>query len=410
MELSSTSKGNRWELLHSLWIGWTFTLGFFSWVAFVYIGLRTRHTRWILWALFYATPLILFAIPAQRSAGWTNLTLSATMVLGLVSIVHAFLVRKEYLLRLELLQRETSHVSVTSRGRRWELLHSLWIVWTFTLGIFSWVAFAYVGLRVRRIRWILWGLLYLTPIMAFVIASEIAGSESGLAQTMIGVTIVAGFFSIVHAFLLRNDYLVRLENRMHQAAEEVISARRHLEAEYRSRAGESPASESSGQPTPIDSSATETDARETGPPERAAESPPTGMPAHAHVEINVGSDSEAEEAPQIRSISESYPLPIAYSWSLLAGLWDTRDRYREQLRHAENMLAFLGSVSLALLEEQDYEETNIDLRKAWRGGISFGAWKLIVQLSTKVLRYKDHPLASAIWGLRACANRERASM
>ncbi len=159
----------------------------------------------------------------------------------------------------------TSNVSVTSRGRRWELLHSLWIAWTFTLGIFSWVAFIYIGLRVRRITWILWGLLYLTPLMGYIIASETAGLGSGLAQTLIGVTIVAGFFSIVHAFLVRNDYLVRLENRMHQAAEEEISARRHLQGEYRSQARESPASENAEQPRAVDSSATKTDARETAP-------------------------------------------------------------------------------------------------------------------------------------------------
>lgn len=106
--------------------------------------------------------------------------------------------------------------------------------------------------------------------------------------------------------------------------------------------------------------------------------------------------SEADEASQERWISENYPLPIAYSWSLLAGLWDPGDRYRAQLRHAENMLAYLGSVSLTLLETQEYEEAKVDLTKASRGGISFGTWKLITQLSTKVLRHKDHPLASAI--------------
>src|ERR671912_738271 len=102
MSFATPAKDKKWELLHSLWIGWTFTLGFFSWVAFVYIALRTRHTRWLLWALFYATPLILFIVPVQSSsASWDNLTLSTTMVLGVVSIIHAFLVRKEYLTRLD---------------------------------------------------------------------------------------------------------------------------------------------------------------------------------------------------------------------------------------------------------------------------------------------------------------------
>jgi hypothetical protein len=82
---------------------------------------------------------------------------------------------------------------------------------------------------------------------------------------------------------------------------------------------------------------------------------------------------------------------------LLEGLWDPRELYREQLRHAENMLAFLGSVSIAILDDQDYEKAQLDLKLPWQGDISFGAWKLIVQRCTKVFRdYRDHPLDADI--------------
>lgn len=148
--MHQSSKGKSWRFRHSLWIGWTFALGFFSWLAFVYIGLRTHHPRWLLWGAFYAAPLMLFAIfTVNLPQRWSDITLNATVVLGIVSVVHAFLIRKEYLLRLELVQRETNHVSITSMGRRWELRHSLWIAWTLSLGIFSWVAFLYIGWRVR---------------------------------------------------------------------------------------------------------------------------------------------------------------------------------------------------------------------------------------------------------------------
>jgi len=76
--------------------------------------------------LFYATPLVLLLFFRPAPGSWqANLILSAIVALGVVSIIHAFRVREEYLLRLELLQRETSNVSVTSRGKRWEWLHSL---------------------------------------------------------------------------------------------------------------------------------------------------------------------------------------------------------------------------------------------------------------------------------------------
>ncbi len=238
------SRGRKWELFHSLWIGWTFTLGFLSWLAFVYIGVRTRHSRWVLWGLFYATPLILFLFFEQGPNSWqTNLTLTTILALGVVSIVHAFLVRKEYMLRLELLHRETSNVSVTSRGRRWELLHSLWIGWTFTLGWLSWLAFLYIGLRAKRVRWILWGLLYFVPLMSYLTAHSITGPNSGPTRTTIPLMVIAGIFSVVHAFLVRNEYLVRLEERMQERVE-TDTRRRRIEAEYGLGAGESPLSDS----------------------------------------------------------------------------------------------------------------------------------------------------------------------
>ncbi len=86
---------------------------------------------------------------------------------------------------------------------------------------------------------------------------------------------------------------------------------------------------------------------------------------------------------------------------MLESFWDPRDRYLEQLRHAENMLAYLGSVSLALLNKEDYERAQIDLRIPWQGGISFGAWKLIVTRCAKAFQsYRDHPLAYSIHRLK----------
>ena len=72
---------------------------------------------------------------------------------------------------------------------------------------------------------------------------------------------------------------------------------------------------------------------------------PAAAPARAPAGIGGIFGSGAGEAPEPNSIPDDYPLPLAYSWSMLQSFWDPRDRYREQLRHAENMLAFLGSIS-----------------------------------------------------------------
>lgn len=362
-----------------------------------------------MWALFYASPVILFFVSPQQSGPWVDLIGGAVVVFGIVSVIHAFFVRKEYLLRLDMLQREMGAVSVTSSGKRWELLHSLWIAWTFTFGLLGWIAFIYVGVRAKRPKWVSWGVLYAVPLVLLIIVTEVAPGSS-TESVITGVTVVSGFFSIVHALLIRNDYLMSLENLKGQGvwveqAREVdrdSSSRHTLEKEDSSRPASAPIGKElkqSSPPEPPESAEPEGTAEPEPevPHESVPEHPPfVGTPDLAPVEVR----SEGSNASHELWISESYPLPLAYSWSLIAGLWDPNDRYRAQLRHAENMLAYLGCVSLALLEEADYETAKIDLTKAASGGISFGTWKLIVQMSAKALHHKDHSLASAICGLK----------
>jgi hypothetical protein len=387
-----------------LWIGWTFLFGFFSWLAFAYIGIRGRHPRWLLWAALYATPIMLFVIVTGNfSQRWANVTLSATVALGVVSIVHALLVRREYLLRLDLIQQETSQLSLTSLGTKWEWSHSLWIVWTLTLGFTSWIAFFYIGWRTRRVRWLLWGLLYFAAFAAVAAVGTFGtvNSQSQIWGVATGLMVVAGIVSVVHAFAIRGDYLVRLENRMREVADADERTRRRLKAEYETRTGSEPLVNRSERSTNSGSSDNDTVPEKPEIPREQDATLPTETPPHEPDEVSSASGSKSKRSPEPSSIADTYPLPIAYSWSLLEGLWDPKDLYREQLRHAENVLAFLGSVSLAVLDDQDYEKAQLDLRLPWQGGISFGAWKLIVQRCAKVFQgYQDHPLAADIHRLK----------
>lgn len=117
--MAATSKGQRWEILHSLWVIWTFTLGFFNWIAFFYIGYRTNQRKWILWGLFYSVPfsLLIFVADTSNSDSLSmNLTMPFLLVVGVVSLVHAFKARREYLVRLETLQsREPSRTATLRR-------------------------------------------------------------------------------------------------------------------------------------------------------------------------------------------------------------------------------------------------------------------------------------------------------
>lgn len=341
---------------------------------------------------------MLFAIfTVNLPQRWSDITLNATVVLGIVSVVHAFLIRKEYLLRLELVQRETNHVSITSMGRRWELRHSLWIAWTLSLGIFSWVAFLYIGWRVRQIRWLLWGVVYLAAFAPL----PLAPTGSRIGEFAAGLVIVAGVVSVVHAFAVREDYLARLESRTQEAAEAGARARRRLEAEHKVQTVAASPDFRPKESVSSDSQSTDTVFEKPGVAREEAVPSSSETPTRDLDEVSVVSSYETSLSPELIPISDTYPLPIAYSWSLLQSLWDPRDHYREQLRHAENMLAFLGSISLAILDKRDYERAQIDLRVPWQGGISFGAWKLIVQRSAKIFRsYENHPLAKSIQRLK----------
>ena len=101
-----------------------------------------------------------------------------------------------------------------------------------------------------------------------------------------------------------------------------------------------------------------------------------------------------------RRVSTGYPPPLAAGFRSLTRTDDPRELYQEQLRFAENVLAFLASVSLALLKVEDREGADLDLAGYWRGGISPGDWRDIVRRCSKVFARYDEPLAKSIYGLK----------
>ncbi len=84
----------RWWWRHSLWIGWTFTLGFMNWLAFIYVGVRARHTPWTLLGFAYMVPLVLTILaigtPLLQAAIVIQLLVSAA------SVVNALYLRPYY--------------------------------------------------------------------------------------------------------------------------------------------------------------------------------------------------------------------------------------------------------------------------------------------------------------------------
>jgi hypothetical protein len=300
------------------------------------------------------------------------------------------------------------NMPITSKGKTWEIRHSLWIGWTFTLGFFNWIAFLYIGLRARRKKWIFWGLFYSVP---FTLAMLTPDLDSPLGNLIVFLTLALGVAGILHAFRVRKEYLIRLEALQRKADEAEMMLRRRPEIEYETAT-------SSQRPTTSEQINRDVLHRDKGgPSEPSDESTPSSPSASSKPpSINVDETPEhkrvaasdaAYASPNIQSgneleyrISSSYPFPVAFGFRSLMSIVDPRDLYREQLRIAENMLAFLASVSLTLLREEDREKAGIYPREYWLTGISPGDWKDIVGRCSKVFaEYQNNPLALAIYRL-----------
>jgi hypothetical protein len=313
-----------------------------------------------------------------------------------------------------------SSPSVSSRERRPKPHRSLWVGWTF-VPVLNWVAFLYVGIRAKQPKWIFWGLVYLVPWM-------IPGFNNTTWQLLTGtLALVAWIASIAHAFLIRQEYRMRLGTSP-GTANEVETAPSGETSDPADGSAPYSTAEMSNEPSEVqslarnqveqhqDAAAPEQDVQTSVQETRSIPHPEqVKLPRPNAPEIEtagaatsrqpIRSNSSAQsDTPQILSgdeleyqISASYPFPIAFGFRSLMSIVDYRDLYREQLRIAENILAFLASVSLTLLREQDREKADINLEEYWRSGISPGDWKDIVgRCSRAFSTYEDNPLALLI--------------
>jgi len=105
-------------------------------------------------------------------------------------------------------------------------------------------------------------------------------------------------------------------------------------------------------------------------------------------------------------IRNFYPFPLAYPYRMLDGIVEPPILYKEQLRIAENIIAFVASIILALLDEAKLK-SQVDLKKAFRGGISPGTWnELATQGASLLTDSKAGRLSLALKSLWKGGNRE----
>ncbi|ASB86771.1 hypothetical protein OZL92_06715 [Bacillus sonorensis] len=95
-----TNEGAKWEIAHSFWILFTWVpFAFLSWFAFIYIGARTKQIKWLLAGVVYAAAVLFTAFTARTL--FFDLAMKMLLVVWIISIIHAFKIRPEFLVRLE---------------------------------------------------------------------------------------------------------------------------------------------------------------------------------------------------------------------------------------------------------------------------------------------------------------------
>ena len=98
-------------------------------------------------------------------------------------------------------------MSFTKRGKLWEWGHSLWLIWSF-IPYLAWVAFFYIGFRVRQKKWAVFGFFYLLPLLLAIIflIPEHKDHETLVVFAIVSFWIMA----IVHSFMIRKKYVLLL--------------------------------------------------------------------------------------------------------------------------------------------------------------------------------------------------------
>jgi hypothetical protein len=242
-------------------------------------------------------------------------------------------------------------MSVTARGKRWEILHSLWIGWTFTLGFFNWVAFFYISYRAKQKKWLLWGLFYAIPFvlaMGFGIGSGGQGVNIGwLSDLTYFLTIVLGLMSILHAFKIRKEYLIRLESVQNQARTNESLLRERVATQYQTNDQGAPPASNREIPK-VPNLPRPTLEEPYTPSDQPPEASPSQEPVPPLVAVDDLSNQTVPEHLGPTSIPTNYPLPLAYSYRLADAEFETFRVLKELYRNAEGLTAFLASLALVL--------------------------------------------------------------
>ncbi len=103
-ETVDTSAGSRRGWLRSWWLVFALNPFWTQWISFVYVGLRAKRPRWIAWGAVYGAIALGSLILVNQPGILDGIGVTGTFAVWLVALVHALVLRNEYLERLDVLE------------------------------------------------------------------------------------------------------------------------------------------------------------------------------------------------------------------------------------------------------------------------------------------------------------------
>ncbi|MGM9534887.1 MAG: helix-hairpin-helix domain-containing protein [Intestinibacter sp.] len=136
---------------------------------------------------------------------------------------------------------------ITRRGLIWEILNSLWIIFSF-LGL-PFVAFLYIGNKTKTTKWKVTALVYFLIYAISIVL--ICVSSYDMSTIFALVWLLSLFIGLIHSFLVRKEYLIRRDYILNNGVEEqeLEELRKHVKKQYKGK----DYIESSGNDTHLDS-------------------------------------------------------------------------------------------------------------------------------------------------------------
>ena len=119
--------------------------------------------------------------------------------------------------------------SITPLGKRWEFLHSFWLLWLLFIykhGNLTFMAFFYIGIRARQWKWVLSGCIYFIVVLAFVLVKRMGYVEHPIFDVTLGFMLFFYITSWVHAFWARKEYLQIIAQRKLEKERKIVQQKR----------------------------------------------------------------------------------------------------------------------------------------------------------------------------------------